>query len=195
MNPSLQDLLSLARFTVQSPREGARKVIGAQVPVSARWAAFALMAVLSSVLAHVSFGVMPAEMKAQMGAAMASPFRTALLQAALMLVAANAIVWIGRWRGGVGRFDDVLILMVWLQFILLILQVVQVVVQMVLPQLADVVGFASIAIFLWLLSNFVAEVHKFKSVGLTFLGVILSMLAMGFVLAIVMVPFMGAGVQ
>ncbi len=192
MDLNLKSLLSLAQLSAQTPREGARLVMQARVPTTARWVAFALMAIMSSVMAHLSFGMMPSSAQSQMGSAMASPFRTAIMQGVLMLVAVNAIVWIGRWRGGKGTFDDALILMVWLQFIMLILQVAQIVIQVLLPPLAEIVGIASIAVFLWLLSNFVAEVHGFKSVGWTFFGVILSLLAMGFVLALVMVPFMGA---
>ena len=195
MDLSLQSLLSMARFTVQSPREGARMVMQAKVPMSGRWAAFALMAVMSSVLAHLSFGLLPVDVQAPMGNAMTSPFRTVILQAALMLVASHAIVWIGRWRGGVGTFENVLILMVWLQFILLILQVIQIAIQVVLPPLADIVGFASVGIFLWLLSNFIAEVHKFQSVGKSFVGVIMTLFAMGLVLALVLTPFMAQGVR
>lgn len=195
MDLSLQSLLSMARFTVQNPREGARMVMQVSMPMSARWAGFALMAVMSSVLAHVSFGLLPAESQAQMGNAMASPFRTVILQGALMLVAAHAIVWVGRWRGGVGTFENVLILMVWLQFILLILQAFQIAVQILVPPLADILGFASVGIFLWLLSNFVAEVHKFESVGKAFAGIMITMFAMGLLLAIAITPFIDTGVR
>lgn len=195
MDLSLSALLAAVRFTVQNPREGARMVMRANVPVPARWIALAIMAILSAVLAHVSFGMMPPEMRAQMGTAMASPFRTAIFQAALMLIATHAIVWIGRWRGGIGTFNDALILMVWLQFILLILQVLQIAFQVLLRPMAEVVGYLSVAVFIWLLSNFIAEVHGFKSVGKTFIGVMVTMLAMGFVLALVMLPFMDTGVR
>ena len=194
MTLTLSHLLSLARYTVQSPRDGARMVMQANLPMPFRWAALALMAVASSLMAHLSFGLMPAEMQAQMGGAMASPFRTAVLQAALMLGSVYAIHWIGRWRNGKGSFEDALILMVWLQFILLILQVVQIAVQLVMPPLSDLIGILSVAVFLWLLSNFIAELHGFSSVGMTFLGVLATLLALGFGLAILMVPFMGAGV-
>lgn len=194
MDLSLASLLSAVRLTVQNPREGARLVMQANMPVAARWIAVAIMAILSAVLAHVSFGMMPADMRDQMGTAMASPFRTAIFQAFLMLISAHAILWIGRWRGGVGTFNDVLILMVWLQFILLLLQVIQIVFQVLLPVLAEVVGFMSVAVFMWLISSFIAEVHGFKSVAKTFLGVILAMIAMGFVLALFMLPFMETAV-
>lgn len=194
MNLSLPNLMALLRFTVQNPRAGARQVMQADVPIAARWMAFAVMAILSAVLAHLSFGMMPADMRDQMGSAMTSPFRTAAFQGVLMLISVHAIVWIGRACGGKGAFSDALILMVWLQFILLVLQVVQIVVQVALPPVSGGIGFLSIAVFVWLLSNFIAEVHMFKSVGKVFLGVLLSMLAIGFVLTLVLLPFTGMGV-
>ncbi|MDO8885151.1 MAG: Yip1 family protein [Pseudotabrizicola sp.] len=193
MDLSLSTLLSLARFTIQNPREGARMVMGANMPIGARWVALALMAVVSAILAHLAFALMPLEVRQQMAGAMSSPVTSAVMQGALMLGAVFVIHYVGRWRGGVGRFEDALILMIWLQFILLILQVVQIVTQVLLPPLSVIVGYASVGIFLWLLSNFVAELHGFKSVLMTFFGVLLALLAIGFVLAIVLIPFIAPG--
>ena len=195
MDASLQTLMMLARTTLTSPRAGARLVMEANVPLAARWIALVVMAILSAVLAHVSFSLLPQEVQAQMGTAMASPFRTTLMQGALMLIAAHAIVWIGRWRGGHGSFADVLILMVWLQFILLTLQVAQIAAQVLIPSMTQGLGFLSVGLFIWLLSNFVAEVHGFKSVGMTFFGVMLALLGMGFLLALIMLPFMETAVR
>ncbi|RGP37627.1 Yip1 family protein [Pseudotabrizicola alkalilacus] len=191
MDLSLSSLLSLARFTVQNPRMGARMVMQADLPMSARWVALALMAVTSAILAHLAFALMPAEVRQTMAGAMSSPLTSAVMQGGLMLAAVFVIHWVGRWRGGTGRFEDALILMIWLQFILLILQVVQIVSQVLLPPVSVLVGYISVGIFLWLLSNFVAELHGFKSVLLTFLGVLLTLIAVGFILALVLIPFMG----
>ncbi|MCU0815558.1 MAG: YIP1 family protein [Cypionkella sp.] len=190
MDLSLQNLLALARFTVQSPREGARQVMRANIPIRARWVALAITAIFSAVLAHLAMGLMPVEMRAEMGQGM-SPFITAVAQAGLMLLSVHVAYWVGRWFGGTGSFEDALILMVWLQFILLILQVVQIVTQVILPPLSPIVNFASVAIFLWLLSNFVAELHGFSSVGKTFFGILATMLAVGFLLAMLLLPLMG----
>lgn len=194
MDLTLASLLQLARFTVQSPREGARMVMQANLPMPARWVALALMAVVSSVVAHLSMRMMPAEAQAQMGGMMASPISTAILQAGLMVVSVHAVFWIGRWRGGRGSFADALILVGWLQFILLILQVVQIVAQVILPPLSNLIGFASIGIFLWLLSNFIAELHGFRSVFMTMLGVLATLFAAGFVLSFVLLAAIGGGV-
>ncbi|WP_103333478.1 Yip1 family protein [Pseudotabrizicola formosa] len=191
MDLSLSSLLSLARFTVQNPREGARMVMGANLPIAARWVALALMAVISAILAHLAFALMPAEVRSAMDGAMSSPLTSAIMQGALMLTAVFVMHAVGRWRGGKGRFEDALILMIWLQFILLILQVVQIVIQVILPPASVLVGYVSIGIFLWLLSNFVAELHGFSSVLMTFLGVVVTLFAIGFVLALLLIPFVG----
>jgi hypothetical protein len=194
MDLSLSALLQLARFTVQSPREGARMVMQADLPMPARWVALALMAVVSSLMAHLSMRLMPMDAQAQMGGMMASPIQTALLQAALMLVSVHAVYHIGRWRGGRGSFADALILMGWLQFLLLILQVLQIVTQIILPPLSNLIGYVSIGIFLWLISNFIAELHGFPSVFKTMLGVIGTLFAAGFILSLLLLAFIGGGV-
>ncbi|MFN3846985.1 MAG: Yip1 family protein [Paracoccaceae bacterium] len=194
MDLSLATLLSMVRFTVQNPRQGARMVMQANLPVTARWVAFLLTAVASALLAHLAFALMPLEVRQAMEGAMSSPFTSATMQGVLMLVSVFAIHYIGRWRKGTGRFEDALILMVWLQFILLILQVVQIIVQLLMPPAAVLVGYVSVGIFLWLLSNFIAELHGFSSVLKTFLGVILTLIAMGFVLATLLLPFISPGV-
>jgi hypothetical protein len=194
MDLSLSSLLELARYTVQNPREGARMVLRADVPMVARWVAFALMAVISAILAHLSFALMPPDVQSAMDGAVASPVTTAIMQAGLMLVAVFLIHHVGRWRGGVGSFEDALLLMIWLQFILLILQVVQLAAQVVLPPVSVLVGYMSVGIFLWLLSNFVAELHGFSSVWMTFGGVIVTLIGVGFLLALMLLPFIGGGV-
>ena len=192
MDLSLQNLLALARFTVQSPRQGARQVMQANLPLLARWVALGITAILSALLAHVAMGLMPAEMQAQMGQGM-SPFLTALVQAGLMVVSVHVAYGVGRLFGGKGTFDDALILMVWLQFILLVLQVVQILTQIVLPPLSPLVNLASVLLFLWLLSHFVAELHGFSSVAKTFFGILGTMLLVGFLLAMLLMPLMGMG--
>lgn len=192
MDLNLQALLALARFTLQSPREGARRVMKAAVPVQARWVALGVTAIVSAMLAHLSIALMPIEFRAQMGQGM-SPFVTAVVQAGLMVASVYLVHAVGRWRGGTGSFEDALILMVWLQFILMMLQLLQIVVQVVLPPLSDLVGLISVAVFLWLLSNFVAELHGFRSVGKVFFGILLMIFVFGLLLAFLLFPVIGVG--
>lgn len=193
MDLSFQGLLALARETLQNPRGVARIVMNANLPMPARWVALGLMVVGSALLAHLSFLVMPADAQAVLAEGMSSPFTTAVLQGVVMVMAVAAIFFLGRVMGGVGSFSDALILVVWVQFILLILQAAQIVAQVLIPPAAIVVSYASIGIFLYLLSHFVAELHGFPSVLKTFGGILLALLAIGFALALILMPMMGTG--
>ena len=190
MEASLATLLSLARLTLHNPREGAARVLALALPIPARWAALALMAVLSTLLIHLTFAMQPADILGFFGEALTSPLRMAMLQAVFMLVSVVAIYQIGRWRGGRGRFEDALILVVWLQFLLLGLQTAQLLVSLVLPLLADLIGLATLALFFWWLTNFVAELHGFKSLVLVFVGVLVTLVFMVLVLAFVLAIFL-----
>lgn len=184
MDVSFKGLLRLARDTVSAPREGARTILRIDAPVEARWAALALMAVGSAILTHLSFALMPPAAREMMGGAMSSPFRTVVLQGGVLFIGVLLIDRVGRWRGGRGTLPDAVSLMAWLQFVLLCLQGVQLVAQVILPPLADLIGLVGLFLFFWLLTHFVAELHGFQSLGATLAGILVTMFAMAFVLAL-----------
>ena len=192
MNQTLFTLLALARLSLKRPRDGARQVIALRLPPAVGWLGLGLAAVLSTLMVHLSFAMQPADVQSFFAAAIASPLRTALLQAGFMVVAVVAVYRVGRWRGGHGRFDDALILVVWLQFVLLGLQAVQLVAYAVAPLLADLIGLATVALFFWLLTNFIAELHGFRSLGLVFVGVLATLVVMVLGLAFGLALFVGA---
>jgi len=192
LNQTLFTLLALARLSLKRPRDGARQVIALRLPPAVGWLGLGLAAVLSTLLVHLSFAMQPADVQSFFAAAIASPLRTALLQAGFMVVAVVAVYRVGRWRGGHGSFDGALILVVWLQFLLLGLQAVQLVAYAVAPLLADLIGLATVALFFWLLTNFVAELHGFNSLGLVFVGVLATLVVMVLGLAFGLALFVGA---
>ncbi len=191
MNPTLQLLLTEARHTLQDPRSGVRRVIALGLPMQARWLGLGLIAVCSAILTHLSFGLIPVDDRDVLSDLMQSPFRTAALQGVLLLAIVHMTYWLGRARGGTGRFADALVVLVWLQLLMLGLQVVQLVVQVALPPLAGPVNLAGFAIFVWLLCNFIAELHGFKSLIAVFGGIVLGMFLLGFALALVIFAVSG----
>lgn len=185
-------LLALLRETFRDPRGAARLVLQTGLSMQARWMALALMAVGSALLTHIGMAMMMAGDELGATLAMPQPVATALSQLMVLVLSAALATWVGRWRGGKGSFPDALLLIVWLQFVLLALQVVQMVLMLLLPPLGMFVGYAAVGIFFWLLTCFVAELHAFRSLGLTFLGVITTVILAAFVLAILIFPGMGA---
>jgi len=187
---SLGGLLRLARDTVFNPREGAETVLAFAPPRQALLYMFAFVVVASMFLGELGTVLTgPAE-----GGAPAIVL--GLAQGAFLFVTIHAIHRIGKWFGGTGAFQEAALLMIWLQFILILLQVVQIAALAVLPGLIGLIAVVSIGLFFWLLVNFIAVLHGFRSLGMVFLMTLASGSAIAFLLALVLtslglVPDMG----
>jgi hypothetical protein len=194
MDLSLAALAAEARLTLQDPRAGLRRILTMNPPMPARWMAFLLMAIGSAITTHLSFALVPVEDQDAVIGVMQSPLRTAAMQGVLLLAIVQMVHWLGRMRGGTGSFPDTLLAMVWLQFLMLGLQVIQLVLMVLLPPLAALVNLAGFAIFLWLLTNFIAELHSFRSLLAVFGGIIFGMILLGFGFAILLLILTGGAV-
>jgi hypothetical protein len=87
---------------------------------------------------------------------------------------------------------DAVILIAWLQFIQLLVVAAQILLMIVLPAVAPVLEIAGVILFLWLLVNFVAEMHGFRSLGLVFLGVIITFVGFVFGMSLLLM-ILGVG--
>lgn len=187
-------LLRMVRETILAPRAGAASMLGFGFAPVVGWLSLLLMAVASTLLTHVSFAMMASEAKEFWGTAMGSPIRTAMLQWVVLLISVHAIHKIGRLVGGKGSLQGAVVLVAWLQFILLCVQILQLLAQAVVPPLSDVMGLFGLVLFLWLLTNFIAELHGFRSLGLTFVGIIVAIFVVALVLGMIFTLFVGAPV-
>ena len=195
MELTVANLSGLVRLTFRRPREAAQVVMRQPLPMQARWAALALMAVMSAFLMQGMAALLPPAV-APDGTELqpVGPFFWAGMVAFGMLMTAVLAFVVGRWRGGKGELADAVILIAWLQFIQLLLVVLQLILLVALPVAAPLVEIGSLVIFLWLLVNFVAEMHGFRSLGLVFLGVIITFVVAVFALSLLMVS-LGLGIN
>jgi hypothetical protein len=115
-----------------------------------------------------------------------------VVQVIAALAGAFAAQTVGRWRGGRGTMPQTVALLAWLQFVMLILQVAQVAAEIVLPPFALILAYVSVGLFLWLLVHFVMELHGFRSVAATILGILGTMMLLGFLMALLIAPFIPA---
>lgn len=183
-------LASLMQLTLRDPQQAARALLAEGVPVRARTAGLLLVAILSALLASVQ--VEGRQNLDPFSAFMlASPFRAAVFQWGFLAVSVLLIHRVGRMFGGRGSFADALLVVVWLQVVMLGFQALQLVVAPIAPSFAGLIGLVSLVFYLWLMTVFIAELHGFASRGLVFLGMMLSGLAAGFLLAIVMMLVVG----
>src|SRR6056297_2391634 len=163
---SLGWIMAEAIETLKDPRGVAARMMKLGLPVPVLWQALALVVTVSVLLGQGTL------------------LLTAGDGAALVMVL--AIHTIGRAMGGVGGFDDALTLVVWLQIVMVCLQLVQSVSFLLIPPFAVVLGYAGLILFLWLLTNFVAVLHGFQSLGVVFVMILMSASEMQFVISLLL---------
>ena len=186
MTITLQTLLRNAWDTVRSPREGAAWVMTFQMPRAERWLLLLLITVLSVIMAHISGLLLLSQTDVFMGQILASPFVSTILQMSLLVITVFIIFWMGRAMGGQGGFGDTILLVAWLQFIMGCLQVIQLLAMITIPALGSLLGVVGLVMFFWLLTNFVAELHGFQSLGQVFAMVIVALIGLAFAMSILL---------
>jgi len=176
---TLQDLIRAAAETLRSPRDAAKQVMAVQMTRRQRWDTLFLIAVLSAILAYLSLflagpdtGVMADE------TGPVGPFMLVFSQTVVMLVMVFAIHFLGRAAGGTGTLDDTILLVSWMQFILICLQVLQIIAAVIMPPVALLLGMAGLVLVFVLLTVFVSELHGFRSLTGVFFSVLVVMMVL-----------------
>lgn len=182
---SFDDFRHLVRLTFRDPEAAAGQLMGLGLPMQARWMAL-LLAV--SVSALMSFGVSslfpaPDGSDAPLLSLVRQPIALAGMQLGAIVIGAGLMTSVGRMFGGTGGFPDALLLAVWIEVVLLIIQAVQILLTLVLPPFAGIMGILAIALFFWLTVRFAKALHGFESVLKVLLAMFGTLLIAGFVLS------------
>lgn len=174
-------LKALVRRSLADPEAGAREVIALNPVMQLRWVLL---------MAGVTAGVVVAYLLPLMLGAtdqVLPPFTAAGMQLAVNLATAVGITVFGRMFGGQGRFEDAVLLVAWLQWLMILAQLVQLVVAILLPPFAGLVTIAAVTLFFWLITGFVQALHGFESRGMTFLGVLGMLFAMAMLVSMLLI--------
>lgn len=189
---TLKDRLrALALLSLQDPRRAARVLLAGDVPMRARTAGLLLVAVVSALLASLQAGLSPQALDPLSAFMLASPFRAAVGQWLFLALSVVLIHRVGRAFGGTGSFADALLVVVWVQLLTLAVQVLQLLASVIAPPLAGIIGLGGFVLFLWLMTSFIAELHRFASRGLVFVGMTLTVIGTGLALGLATVLLFG----
>ncbi len=188
---SFDDFKALAGLTFRNPQAAARWLMGQGWPMSARWMALLLTVVVAALLAFVASALAPTAVEgdARVVDLTRFPMIIAGIQLVAMVVAAGLMASVGRMFGGRGRFEDALLLVVWIEVLLLVVQAVQVVLGLAMPAVAGLLGLAAIVLFLWLTVQFVKALHGFTNSFKVVLVMVATMITVGFVLSFILAGF------
>lgn len=184
-------MISLAQLTLQDPRAATRALLALGIPLQARTAGLLLVAVMSALMASLQIRFSPQDLDPMTTMMLGSPFRAAVVQWAFLALSVVLIHRVGRAFGGTGSFADALLVVVWLQCLTLVLQLAQLVVNMISPVLAGVIGLGGFVLFVWLMTTFIAELHGFRSRGLVFAGMVVSAFAAGLLIGVAVIVLIG----
>jgi hypothetical protein len=179
----------LIRQTFADPRGAAERLMRLDLPAPVLWEALALVVALSVITAQLTtifLGGAAAPEAEMMGDFFANPLLMGVIQGAVLVVMVFAVHVIGRAMGGVGRFEDAIALVAWLQFLLVCLQVAQTFVGFLSPALSGLVGLAGIVLFFWLLTQFVMALHAFESAAMVFVMIMVSLLGITFAISMIL---------
>ncbi len=178
--------VDLVRQTIRDPQGAARRLMAMDPPMEARWIGLVLVTVCALLLTKLSLIAMTSGAEHPFFAMLAHPWIGIPVQAGSLVVMSAGIAVGGRVFGGQGNFADALLLVVWLQVMLTLLQAVQFFALILVPPLGALIAFAAIGAFLWLLVHFTAALHGFTNLPLVFFGLLLGFVALVVVLAILL---------
>lgn len=183
-----QQLGALLFLTIRDPRRAMRSLQALDLPATILPPALALMAVASALLLHLGLasGLMPVPADPLSQSLFGAPLTTAVIQLTALVIAVLLIRSVGALFGGHGSLADAALAVVWLQVVLLALQAAQFLLYLLVPPLAPVVGLASMVVFFWFLTAFVAEIHGFSRSGLVLLGILGTFILLAILLSIVL---------
>lgn len=182
---NFDDFKALFGLTFRDPQAAARALMGLGMPVPTRWMALALAVSVSSLLAWLAARLLGGATQVEAVVLTAQPLLMAALQFGAIALAAFLMAGVGRVFGGQGRFEDALLLTVWIEIVLLVVQLAQIAVSLVLPSVGGILGLLAIGVFMWLTVQFTKALHGFHSGAKVLLGVIATAIFAGFVLSLV----------
>lgn len=165
---SIGGLGRLTARTVTEPRAVYAELRAMNLPQEVLWQALVAVVAVSVILAEMVNLVLAATLGGPAGQPILSPLAFAGIQLAVLSLSVLLIDRVGRMMGGQGDLSGAILAVVWLQFVMVCLQVVQSLLLLLFPFGAALVVLLGIAIFLYLLTAFVAELHGFASMGRVF---------------------------
>lgn len=172
-------ILRLMPEAVRDPRETAVSLLSLGIPREAVWLLMAAVATGEALIISVTELLSPTD----------NPAISPLLLAPLLFVIFTAFaisIWkVGEAFGGTGKLTEALLTVAFVQTLLLIAQVGQLILMMIAPLLGALMFLAILIWSVWLNAAFVDALHGFAALGKSLAVFILASFAVALALAII----------
>ena len=184
-------LIGMVLQSIPEPRKIARELFALNLDRTTLWQALFLMLVTGAMIGVGSSMMFPPAPELS-GTIFAMPLVVASAEAAVAVISVFLIYWLGRAAGGTGRFQDGIVTITWLNFVLLIVQVFVLILSLFAPSMAALLWLFGGFTGFWILSHFIAELHGFSSALRGFLTILLTSFIAVAILSIVL-AILGVG--
>ncbi len=181
---TVQGFLNLAWQSVVAPREVAALLLSIRPSREALGTAFALVVVMNALVFAGSLLVTPPS--DALAPALGDPMLFMVFMAFSLVAMTLALTWAGRALGGTGRMEEVALLIIWLQALRVLVQTGLLVLLPLSATLSAFVVMAASALGIWILLNFIAEVHELDGLGKAALVLVFGVLGMALGLTLIL---------
>lgn len=166
----------LGLLTLRDPKAAAAIILGWNLSKEAIWTGVGLVSVIVTILSTLSNMLFP--VPPPLSVLAANPFIYFLIAAGGFVGTVYAVYWTGRFLGGEGRVEELMVLFLWLQAMRAAAQAFVLVLLVAAPVLASfVVLFVGLAT-LWIFVHFINAGLRFDSLGKSILVLILGALVL-----------------
>ncbi len=159
---TLPNLGSLALLTIKQPAQAAKVILALNVGRDVLWIALALAVVLNTLIFSLSNIVLPTGPSPIPGLLDNPVFYGGFVGGGLVLTIFS-LHRVGRMLGGTGSFDDVMILMVWMQFLRVTVQALALLLVLTIPILSVFLIFGATIVGLFIFLHFIDQAHRLGS--------------------------------
>lgn len=193
----MPELWPLVVLSVRDPARAAQLLMAMALPRQALWLGLGLAAVLNTLLFSVSNLAFPGP--GPLPGLFEGPVTYLVLVGGGLLATVVAVHRVGLLMGGRGSFDQVLVLMVWMQALRVLVQAAALLLMLSIPLLSAilVMGASLYGVFIFL--HFINQAHGLGSLGRAAMVLVGSVLAIAVVLALLLTliggPMVGAMVH
>lgn len=182
----MTSLFNFGVLTLRDPLGAVQRLRALNLSMGSRIMAVVLAAALSTLLVILSNMLFPIEVTSPLSDAferiMARPLALASVQAIGLVIAAWLMAVLGRLFGGKGQFGDALLVVVWIQIILIAVQVVQTAMMLFFPMIGALLGLLIAGLLFYLPVRLAAALHGFSNLFLVFLGFVPAIFLLGMIL-------------
>ncbi|MFO1210013.1 MAG: YIP1 family protein [Amaricoccus sp.] len=168
--------------TLLHPRAAARQVLALSFSPGQLVEAAIVVTCVGMILGYAAVATSPDAIEISVPV-LDYPLLGAVAQLAIMAVMAFLTVRIGRLFGGRGNLNGAIALVIWLNAMMVLIQVVQLVALAIVPPVAAVIAIATLIWIFWAYANFVAELHGFGNSFIVLGAVVLTAIVLFFGMA------------